>query len=345
MAKHRPYRFRNLISLFVCVVMLLSGFLTIVTFIILRGLRVLPPPLFATVWMPAVAILTANIVGSVANYFFVPKIVRPIESLIEGTRKVAGGDFSVRVESESLVGEVRELADSFNTMTKELGNTEIFRSDFIRSFSHEFKTPIVSIRGFAKQLKYEDLTSEEREQYCDIIIAESERLTNMAENILLLSRYENQTIPPEKKEYRLDEQLRDCMILLERQWEKKNLTLSADLQEICVVQNSEMLHHVWINLISNAIKFTPEGGKIDVRATQNGDSVAVVVRDSGIGMTSEEMRHIFDKCYQVDRSHSGSGNGLGLCIAKQICLLSGATISVRSEKGKGSAFTVVLPKR
>lgn len=340
----KPYRFRNLINLFVLLIMICSGLLTVVSFSILRGLRLLPTAFFATVWMPIVVILVANIVAGIANYFLVPKVIRPIEALIEATTKVAAGDFSVQIPEDSGEGEISELVNSFNAMTRELRSIEIFRNDFIRDFSHEFKTPIVSIKGFAGQLKNPSLSEEEKNMYCDIIISESERLSNMSTNILLLSKLETQEIITEKGLYSLDEQLRDCVLLFEREWEKKEIEWDLDLPSIKLCHNADMLHHVWSNLFSNAIKFTPQGGKIQVAAAENEESVTVTVRDNGIGMTEEEMKHIFDRCYQADSSHTSAGNGLGLCIAKRICILSGGSISVRSTRGKGSVFTVILPK-
>ena len=340
----KPYRFRNLINLFVLLIMICSGILTVVSFSILRGFRLLPTAFFATVWMPIVVLLVANIVAGIANYFLVPKVIRPIESLIEATTKVAGGDFSVEISEDIGEGEISELVRSFNAMTRELRSIEIFRNDFIRDFSHEFKTPIVSMKGFAAQLKKKDLTEEEKNMYCDIIISESERLSNMSSNILLLSKLETQEIIGEKAKYSLDEQLRDCVLLFEREWEKKKIEWDLDLPSLAICHNADMLHHVWSNLFSNAIKFTPENGQIKVSAVQNDENVMVTVRDNGIGMTEEEMKHIFDRCYQADSSHTSAGNGLGLCIAKRICTLSGGSISVRSTLKKGSVFTVILPK-
>lgn len=340
----KPYRLRNLISLFVVLVMVFSSFLTILCISVLRGLHLLPTVLFAQFWMPVIILLVVNSISAVVHFLLMPRVIHPVEAIIEATSKVAKGDFTVRVPVENASGEVKELVNSFNAMTEELGSTEIFRSDFIRDFSHEFKTPIVSMKGFAKQLKNPDLTEEERQQYCDIIISESDRLANMSSSILLLSRFENQQIISDKATYRLDEQLRDSLLLREKEWEKKNLELEVDLDPIEITSNADVLSHVWNNLIANAIKFTPDGGRITLSAKANGECVVVTVRDTGIGMTEEQMKHAFDKCYQADPSHAGKGNGLGLCIAKRVCTLAGGSISVRSKLGEGSVFTVILPK-
>ncbi|MBR7165265.1 MAG: HAMP domain-containing histidine kinase [Clostridia bacterium] len=341
----KPYKFKNLINLFVMITMLGSSFLTLFFVVLLRAFRLVPSAFFATLWMPFVLLLVANAITALVHYILVPKVIRPIQLLIEATGKVAKGDFSVHIQSDEMVGEVRELVDSFNAMTKDLGGIEIFRSDFIHNFSHELKTPIVSMKGFAKQLKNPNLTEEERRQYCDIIISESERLTEMSENILLLSKLENQQIVGDKKDFRLDEELRQSILLLEKEWEEKELELELELAPITLRDNADLLRHVWTNLFSNAIKFTPKKGKITVQAKENESCAIVTVRDTGIGMTEEQMKHIFDKCYQADSSRGSKGNGLGLCIAGRACQLSGGSISVRSQLGKGSVFTVILPKR
>jgi len=264
----KPYRVRNLLGLFTLVVLGFSGLFTSLFFIVLRAVKILPPAFFATVWMPLIIVAVANLFAAGVNYIFVPKVIRPLESMIEATKKIGSGDFSVRVPSDHLDGEMKELADSLNTMTEELGNTEIFRSDFIRDFSHEFKTPIVSMKGFARQLKNRDLSEAEREQYCDIIISEADRLTEMSQNILTLSRFENQQIVTDKEPFRLDEQIRDCVLILEKEWEKKSLNLELELSPIVLEQNKGMLQHVWINLVGNAVKFTDPEGKIRIEGPE-----------------------------------------------------------------------------
>ena len=255
----------------------------------------------------------------------------------------------MRVEPTQTGDEMEELVGSFNDMTKELGSTELFKKDFINSFSHEFKTPIVSIRGFAKQLRRDDLTEEQRGEYADIIIQESERLSHMSSNILLLTKLENQKIMTELTEFMLDEQIRRSILLLEKQWSDKSLELDLDLSEVRMRANEEMLSHVWINIIGNAIKFSREGGKLSISCRFSGNRAVVAVADTGIGMTSETQMRVFDKFYQgettgsLQPSHSAEGNGLGLPLAKRIVELSGGTIAVRSAPGEGATFVVELP--
>jgi signal transduction histidine kinase len=308
-----------------------------------------PVKLFALVRSPFQLLILSFLFGILLSISFSRILLRPLNQLIDATKKVAKGDFSVRVAPTDSGDEMAELVGSFNDMTKELGSNELFKKDFINSFSHEFKTPIVSIRGFAKQLKRDDLTDGERREYIDIIIQESERLANMSSNILLLTKLENQKIMTDLTDFMLDEQIRRSILLLEKQWTDKNLELDLDLPPLRVHANEEMLSHVWINLIGNAVKFSVEGGKIAVSCRLAGDKARVVVSDTGIGMDEATALRVFDKFYQGDPtgpdmpSHATEGNGLGLPLARRIVELSGGTVHVESVPGKGSAFTVEIP--
>ena len=192
------------------------------------------------------------------------KFLRPLHRIIDATKVIAKGDFSVRVPETESDSDIAVLMRNFNLMTEELQSIEMFRSDFINDFSHEFKTPIVSIRGFAKQLQNENLSPEKRKEYTDIIISESERLTKMSSNVLLLTKFENLQYVTGQTEYDLDEQIRNCTILLEKQWSKKNINMSLNLSKVRIFNNEEMLSHVWINLIDNAIKYSHEDGTISM---------------------------------------------------------------------------------
>ena len=269
--------------------------------------------------------------------------LKPMNDLVRAMRDVSQGDFSVRVDDTDVPGDMGELVNSFNDMASELGGLEMFRKDFINNFSHEFKTPIVSIKGFARQLERDDLTDEQRREYLDIIISESDRLANMSGNVLLLSRLENQTIVTDRTVYRLDEQLRKCILLMEKQWTQKAIELDLDLDEVEYRGNEEMVQHVWVNLINNAVKFSPQGGTLSIRLKRRGDRAAVCVRDEGEGMDDATRRRIFEKFYQGDTAHAAEGNGLGLSLVKRIVDLCQGTIEVESTPGRGSAFTVTLP--
>ena len=340
-------RFRSLRTVavvFVLMIMLSAAFLTSFLLAILHMFRLLPLLMLSSTFVPFLCLLVSSFVGTIISSVVSSHVLRPLLDLIAATKTVAKGDFAVRLESENQIGEIAELIDSFNVMTEELSGIEMFRSDFINTFSHEFKTPIVSIRGFAKQLQNENLTPEERREYTDIIIAESERLTKLSSNILLLSKLEHQTILSDQTTFSLDEQLRSDILLLEKQWSKKNLEIEPDLNEVTYYGNAELLSQLWVNLLSNAIKFTPEGGWIKIMLTQDFEQVKVVIRDNGIGMRPDTLQHIFEKFYQGDGSHSVEGNGLGLSLVKRIVELCGGSISVESEEGKGTAVYVSLPK-
>ena len=269
--------------------------------------------------------------------------LKPMDDLVHAMHAVSQGDFDVRVDADDVSGDMGELVASFNDMARELGGLELFRKDFINNFSHEFKTPIVSIRGFAKQLERDDLTEEQRREYLGIIVSESDRLANMASNVLLLSKLENQNIVTDKTVFRLDEQLRRCILLLEKQWTEKDIELDLDLAEVSFEGNEEMLNHVWVTLISNAVKFSPQGAPLRVSLRRDGDWAVAVVRDAGEGMDEATRQRVFEKFYQGDTAHATEGNGLGLPLARRIVELCEGDIQVESAPGKGSAFTVRLP--
>ncbi len=269
-------------------------------------------------------------------------MVKPVRNLIEAIEDVAKGDFFVSVKGSS-IPELESLAASFNKMVKELAGIEMLRTDFINNFSHEFKTPIVSIKGFAKLLKEDDLTSEEAQEYLDIIIQESQRLADLSTNVLNLSKVESTEIIREKEVYALDEQIRRAILILEPKWSAKNLSVDVELESINIYNNAPLLQQIWVNLLDNAIKFTDNGGELQVSLNRINSSIRFCLRDNGHGMDEETKQHIFDKFYQGDTSHTIIGNGLGLTLVKKIVNLCNGHIDVESSLGKGSTFTVILP--
>jgi signal transduction histidine kinase len=341
MGKFRSLRTAAVV--FVLLIMLSAAFLTSFILALLHAFHLLPVLLLSGTFIPILCLIVSSFVGTVISSVVSYQLLRPLRELIAATKTVAKGDFSVRLEVENQIGEMAELIESFNLMTEDLSGIEMFRSDFINTFSHEFKTPIVSIRGFAKQLRNENLTDAERREYADIIISESERLTKLSSNILLLSKLENQSILSDQTVFSLDEQLRSDILLLEKQWTKKNLEIVPELNEVEYCGNAEVLSQLWVNLLSNAIKFTPEGGRIMIQLTKDNESVKVMIRDNGIGMSNDTLQHIFEKFYQGDRSHSVEGNGLGLALVKRIVELCGGSISIESEEGNGTTVYVSLP--
>ena len=316
------------------------------TMLIIILIRNLFPHFFiqlAPVTLTFVAFISSTLIGTGVSLFVSKQFFKPVDAIIKSQKKVANGDFSAKVAAPKSDTIITDLVNGFNAMTDELESTEIFRNDFINNFSHEFKTPIVSIRGFAKQLQNDDLSEEQKKEYINIIVNESDRLAAMSANILLLTKFENQQMVTDKTEFYLDEQIRKCILLLEKDWSRKNIELDLDLNEIRYYSNEEMLSHVWLNILSNAIKFTPENGSVTVKCYRDASNITVKIIDTGIGMDDKTQRHIFDKFFQGDTSHTIIGNGLGLPLAKRVVTLCGGKISVKSQTGKGTTFIVRLP--
>jgi signal transduction histidine kinase len=293
--------------------------------------------------LPIFALLVISVVvGTVVSFMISRFPLKPLRRVIDATNRLAAGDFSVRLHLPG-PSSFSDLANSFNRMAEELGSTEMLRSDFVDNFSHEFKTPIVSIKGFAEELKHDDLTPEQRQEYLDIIIHESARLSQLATNVLNLSRVEKQTILASRTRFDLTEQVRRCVLLFENKWEQRRLNLNVELDEVTLEGDEELLSQVWLNLIDNAVKFTPEGGCVDIRLQKKERAAVFSIRDDGYGISQEAQRHIFDKFYQGDISHAVSGNGLGLSIARRVVTLHGGDVRCQSEEGAGTEFTVELP--
>lgn len=271
------------------------------------------------------------------------RILHPIENLIDATKKVAKGDFSIRLSENIPEDEIREMNIHFNKMIGELNGIETLRNDFIINVSHEFKTPIASIEGYATLLQHPLLTEEERKEYVQMILESANQLSTLSGNILKLSEFESKEIMPEKNYFSLDEQLRQALLFLESKWSKKNLEIDLELPSVTYFGNEEFLMHVWLNIYGNAIKFTPENGTISTTIKQCDNGIYISISDTGIGMTEEAQKHIYEKFYQGDRTRHSEGNGLGLTLVKRIIDLLEGTIEVQSEEGKGTTFTVCLP--
>ena len=295
--------------------------------------------------------LTITIIGSVialvVGLYFSSKIsgrfLKPINDLKSATDKVAKGDFNVYIDCHQQEGEIAELINNFNFMASELKNNQMLRNDFISNVSHEFKTPLSTIQGYATLLQDESLSIEERKKYTDIIIESTGTLTTLVSDILKISKLDNSKVVAEKESYYLDEQIREVILSFEQKWNEKEIDLEIELMEIQIYSDKSLLANVWSNLLSNAIKFTPKHGKITIELTIEESMVQVSFKDTGCGIEEQYIPYIFDKFYQVDRSHNGEGNGLGLPLAKKILTLLGGEITVTSEKEKGSIFIVRLP--
>lgn len=267
---------------------------------------------------------------------------REVVTLSEAIRKVAAGDYSTRI-TEYKRAQIKPIYEDFNKMCAELESVKLLRNDFINSYSHEFKTPIASINGFASLVLEKDLPEDEQKEYLKIIVDESARLSNLATSSILLSKLTSQTIVTDIEEYDLGEQLRECSIILSGTWLKKNMNFDVSLESVMYRGNKEMMQHMWINLLDNAVKYTPEGGKITVLVREENGYAIVEIMDTGEGISKDIQKSLFDPYFQGDSSHSRQGLGLGLSIVKRIVELCKGTISVRSTLGEGSEFKVILP--
>lgn len=290
--------------------------------------------------------ISSLVIGFSVAFLTVKYPLKPFTTLIGQINRLAAGDYKARVQFGKRMDShpaVKDVIDSFNTMAEELEGVEMLRTDFINNFSHEFKTPIVSIAGFAKLIKRGNLTEEQKSEYIDIIEEESLRLAEMANNVLNLTKVENQLILTDVSKFNLSEQIRGAVLLLENKWVKKNTILNLDVGEVEIEANEELLKQVWINLIDNAIKFSPNGAQVEIKIIEKENLLSVSVINSGSYIEDDELKKIFNKFYQADTSHSSEGNGIGLAIVKKIIELHGGEISVESSNSI-TEFTVFLPK-
>lgn len=288
------------------------------------------------------AILNIVIISAVLVRINLKNIFRPIEQINEATKKVALGEYDIELESKR-EDEIGELTNNFNKMTHGLKSTENLQKEFINNVSHEIKTPVSSIEGFAKFLKDKNLTQEEREEYANIIIEEAKRLENLTGKILKLSKLNNQEIITNKQEIEVAEQIRKAISLLEPKWSKKDIKINVSLEEKIFLGDEDLIFQVWVNIIDNAIKFSNEGGSIDIKVYEKDGNINVEIKDRGIGMKEEELEKVYDRFYQIDRSHSKEGSGLGLAIVKRIVELSEGKIEIKSKENKGTIVIVKLP--
>jgi len=297
--------------------------------------------------MLGLVLASSIIMGSGAALLLSKIPLTPINKLVNAMNRLAAGEYNVRLEFKGPFynnSTFREITSSFNRMAEELEKTEMLRSDFINNFSHEFKTPIVSITGFAKLLRRASLTDEERLQYLGVIESESRRLSEMATNVLNLTKVENQSILADTARYNLSEQLRSSLLVLEPKWSAKEIDIEPDFDEYEIEAAEELLKEVWINLIDNAIKFSPYGGRVGVSVSEAGGRITVSVSNTGEEIPPDKRERIFGKFYQADESHSQSGNGVGLAIVKRVVELHSGKVGVECRDGVNT-FTVALPKR
>ncbi|MBO5389747.1 MAG: HAMP domain-containing histidine kinase [Lachnospiraceae bacterium] len=288
-------------------------------------------------------LLVGAFMGSAIAFMVNRIFFEPIQKLKDGMNDVSDGDFSVKIDTNSPINEVKELYDSFDLMVKELSATEILQSDFMSNVSHEIKTPVNAIEGYAMLLESEEITPEEQQEYVEKILFNTKRLSELVGNVLLLSKIDNQAIPKNEKKFRLDEQIRQSIMQLETKWTEKEIELDVELERTEFIGNATLLIHVWDNLINNAIKFNNHGGTVKLRLSSDADRVTFTIEDNGPGVSEDAIKHIFDKFYQADSSHRQEGNGLGLALVKRIVDLYEGDIKAENLPDTGCRFTVVLP--
>lgn len=301
---------------------------------------VLHNPIHALLAVVALSFLLATVMF----YFIVHKVFKPLEQMTKASKQVAKGNYTVQVSYDGKVEELSHMFHNFNRMVQELNSVEMIRNDFTANVSHEFRTPLSSITGYVTLLQDPELTEEERKEYIQKIFFNIEKLGDLTENILRLSKLEHQAYLEPPVTYRLDEQIREAIVLLEPKWGRKGIGFDLDLPEITYTGQQALLFQVWMNLLSNAIKFSQQEGTVTVRLKEQEDSFEVLFSDDGIGMSKETMTHIFDKFYQGDTSHRSQGNGLGLALCKEIIDRCDGKIYVTSQPGHGSVFMVRLMK-
>ena len=288
-------------------------------------------------------VIVSVVVGGVMTAIISRAFFNPVKNLRQAMDKVANGDFTIQLDTnKSSSGEIKELYVGFNLMTNELKATEILQTDFISNVSHEFKTPINAIEGYSTLLQGCENLDDDQKEYVEKILFNTERLSSLVSNILLLSKIENQSIQAKRELFSLDEQIRESIVVLETAWAPKNIELDVELDSVKYNGNEIMMRHVWSNLIGNAIKFTPENSTVSIRLRNQKDKFIFSVTDQGEGLSDEAQKHLFDKFYQADTSHKSEGNGLGLALVKQILDIDGGNITAENVNGGGCRFTVTL---
>ena len=318
----------------------------IVFFFIYRGMLKLESTGISATSLFLIFVGLSLSIGTILSFVTMHLPIKPVSKILDATNRLASGDYSVRLSFKGRFAKlppIRKATDSFNTMAEELGQIEMLRSDFINNFSHEFKTPIVSIAGFAKLLKKGNLSEETKAEYLDIIEEESLRLSALATNVLNLAKVENQSILSDTEEINLSEQLRTCVLMLETKWSKKHIDPMLPEEDYQVYGNEELLKQVWINLLDNAIKFSEEYSSVEIGIREDREGLRVAISNFGEPIPEEKRERIFGKFYQADESHATEGNGVGLAVVKKIVELHKGNVRVECAEGKNT-FLVTLPK-
>lgn len=334
-------RMRTYYILIVAVIVLFSFGAIAGLLYLLEGLGVIPS---LGIYTLISLLLVSGITVALMSYFIGRRVLTPLVKLSSASKEVARGNFDVTVSDSSKMEEVQSTFRNFNAMVRELKSISTLSSDFVANVSHEFKTPLSVIEGYAMLLQDDRLTAQEREDYLNKILVNTRRLNTLVGNILMLSKMETKPLPEQYTRFWLDEQLRQVVAQLEPQWSAKGISFRVRLDEVELLGWEQVLPYVWSNLISNAIKFSPSGSVIALTLLEQRECAVVTVSDRGCGMEPDVQERIFEKFYQGDTSHKAEGNGLGLALVRQIVELSQGVVEVESQPGKGSTFRVILPK-
>ena len=297
------------------------------------------PPFFSLIFTISICLILVWVFA----IYLGKRFLRPIAVLQRAMNEVKNGNFNIRIDN-IYEHEAKILIDNFNLMVGELRKSETLKNDFISNVSHEFKTPLSSIQGYATLLQDETLSKEDKDKYTKYIIDSTQRLNVLVSNILKMSKIDNQKIVIEQEVFELDEQIREVVLSLEKEWTNKSIELDIDLEEVSIKTDKTLLSHVWSNIISNAIKFSYDNSKIEIKLKVIDDKIKVTIKDYGIGIEEDKLPYIFNKFYQGDTSHSKEGNGLGLALVKGILDLINGEVEVKSEVNKGTEFIVTLNK-
>lgn len=323
-------------------IVILMIFILLITFIILSKLGVpinkVTTPVLGTLTIACSCLL----LGYIISYILMNNVFAPLENLSNASKEIAKGNYHTKIDYHGHIEEIGYTIDNFNFMAQELASIEMMRNDFVANVSHEFKTPLSSISGYVTLLQDPELSEEERNEYIQMTFFNIEKLNDLTGNILQLSKLEHQNTLPEPVHYRLDEQIREAIVLLEPKWTQKKINFDIELDEILYTGQYALLFQVWTNLIGNAIKFSNPEGTITLRLHKRQDKIEAMISDDGIGMDEETLAHVFEKFYQGDSSRREQGNGLGLPLCKKIVEICDGHIYVSSSLGNGTVFMVTL---
>lgn len=287
-------------------------------------------------------VFTGFLIGGTTTVLISKRYFAPISKLSAEMQKVAQGNFDIEIKTDSKIKAIKDIYSDFNLMVKELNATETVQTDFVSNVSHEIKTPITAIEGYATLLQNSKETTDEQSEYIDKILLNTKRLSELVGNILLLSKVDNKAIQTKRTNYRLDEQIRQSLVLLEPKWSQKEIEFDIDMEDLVYYSDEGLTIHIWNNLIDNAIKFSPPKGLIEISLKKDGEKVVFIIKDNGPGILESEATHIFNKFYQCDSSHKIEGNGLGLSLVKNILALLGGEVRVENAQSGGAKFTVIL---